>query len=692
MNSPHDPIAGLRAAAQLAHHQGRFAEAERSCRAILLQQPNDADAKHQLGVLCLQMGQIGEAVLWLKQAAESSGISAMYWNDLAVALGAAQRHEDAVEAYRRCIAIEPRALQAYGNLGRTLHGLGRDGEAVAILKEAVKRFPQSVEAHIELGVAQLALGKLDDAVESQKAAIKLDPRQPAPYNNLGLALSLQGNDEQAIAHFEKALRVKPDFAAAATNLGNALSRLGRSLEAMRYFEQALRLLPGSAAAHNNFAGALADAGRFEEAVAQYRKAIALDPGYLAAYENLGKTLEALDRQQEALAVYEHLLTLAPNSATARSGKGNTLVALGRFDAARALFEETLAETPRVASTHRALAQLKNFQDGDPQISLLEDMASNDTGLSLPEKADLHFALYKVYSDLKRYEQAFANLEQGNRARRACVLYDEAKETGHLRDLAAAFTPEIVEAKRGLGCQSDVPVFIVGMPRSGSTLMEQMLASHPAVFGAGELPDFAIAAGEGRDAKLSVDPAGLSGSDLNRLGQRYLERIRVKAPDAKRIVDKLLGNFQHAGLIHLALPNARIIHARRSPIDCCFSCYSILFASSVNFSYDLAELGRYYKAYEALMAHWRRVLPESSMLEVSYEELVGDFEAGARRIVEFCGLDWDERCLSFHETERSVRTASATQVRRPIYRNAIERWRPYECQLKPLIDVLEADID
>jgi len=269
-----------------------------------------------------------------------------------------------------------------------------------------------------------------------------------------------------------------------------------------------------------------------------------------------------------------------------------------------------------------------------------------------------------------------------------VPYDEAELHAFFARITGAFTPELFEGLRVTGHGSELPVFIVGMPRSGTTLIEQVLASHPAVFGGGELlfmQDLILGgfAGPNYPADLTSVPK----DTFAKFGGYYAVRLAALAPQASRITDKLPANFRHLGLIRLALPKARIIHVRRDPVDTCFSCYTKLFASGLNYTYDLGELGRYYKAYEALMGHWRVVLPAGAMLEVQYETLVADFEAGARRIVEFCGLDWDERCLRFYETKRAVRTMSEFQVRRPVFASSIGRWRAYEQWLSPLLDAL-----
>ena len=303
---------------------------------------------------------------------------------------------------------------------------------------------------------------------------------------------------------------------------------------------------------------------------------------------------------------------------------------------------------------------------------------------------------KAFADIGDRERSFKSLLEGAALKRKQVVYDEAAALDVLERTRDVFTPEFLREHEGAGEPSPLPIFILGMPRSGTTLVEQILASHPRVFGAGEIGDFAealrevgSAAAPGRQFPEAVSL--MSGDHLRRLGADYVARIRAAAPTAARIANKEVSNFRYVGLIHLALPNARVIHVRRDPTDTCFSCFTKLFVGNgLPYSYDLGELGRYYRAYEALMAYWRAVLPQGAMLETQYEEVVADVEGQARRLVSYCGLEWDARCLDFHRTERHVRTASLAQVRQPIYKGSVGRWRAYEAFLDPLRAELEPE--
>jgi tetratricopeptide (TPR) repeat protein len=396
----------------------------------------------------------------------------------------------------------------------------------------------------------------------------------------------------------------------------------------------------------------------------------------------------LKRYEEALASYDRTLAIRPDFAEAYHGRGTVLRTFGHIEEARHLLEKAVALAPRKAEFYGSLVESKRFVYDDPELILINALANDMESLPEGDKIHLHFTLAKVYADLGQHEKSFNHLIDGNSLKRKQIIYDETAALAQLERMRELFTAEAMRKGRGLGHPSSVPVFIIGMPRSGTTLVEQILASHPKVYGAGELNDL-----EATMASLrGLDGArpGLGGEELHRIGARYLKRIRAIAPAAERITDKMPANFRYAGLIHLALPKARIIHTRRDPIDTCLSCFSILFTHNQPFTYHLTELGRYYRAYAALMEHWREVLPLNTMLEVQYEELVDNFELLARRIVSHCSLEWNNACLEFYKTRRPVWTASAVQVRQPIYNSSVGRWRLHQGMLQPLIEALEGD--
>jgi len=503
-------------------------------------------------------------------------------------------------------------------------------------------------------------------------------------NEQGIALVRAGKLDEAAACFEQALALAPDFAQALNNLGNVRLLTGHPEEAVTSFERVLQFAPYFPPALYNLGRALAALGRHTEAVDRFQKAIARHPAYVAACNNLGYSLRALGRREEALAAFDRALEIDPDYAFAHAGRASIMEALGRIGEARASLERAAALMPSNVTFHSALSEIKTYRAGDPQLAAMETLLPGIEGR--PEATELMFALGKAYDDLEQFDRAFALFERANAARRRVVRYDEAAELDFLSRMADVYGAEALAGQGG--DPSQVPVFVVGMPRSGTSLVEQILASHPLVFGAGERTDLRGAMAAERTLALHEIPQ-FSAEARGRIGRAYVERVQALAPQAARIVDKLPENFVWAGLIHLALPHARIIHIRRDALDTCLSCYFHSFAGRLNYTYDLGELARYYRAYDALMAHWHAVLPGSALLDVRYETLVNDLEGQTKRILAFCGLDWDARCLEFHRTERDAHTASIFQVRQPLYQSAIGRWRRYEHHLSTLREILDS---
>lgn len=463
-----------------------------------------------------------------------------------------------------------------------------------------------------------------------------------------------------------------------------LCRMGRFAQAKVVYDRIMMLAPRQVEPYLNRGQIGLAEGQYEEALSWFEKARRLQPDLPPALVGAGNALLALGRPVEARTVFERLQLLDPNSAAAFHGAGEALKQLGQLVEARNALERAVALAPDHVGYHYDLAQIGRFVEHDPRLAGLERLAHKANALSEEAQCELHFSLGKARDDLGRHAEAFEHWRIANAIKRRHIDYNEAMFLGILDDLAAAFTPEVVASRRGAGDPSDVPVFVIGMPRSGTTLVEQIIASHPQAFGDGEQMYLHYLLGQDlAGAQFPAHFAGVPNEALRRMGALYVTRLRGDAPGAARIVDKLTANFMLCGLIHLILPNAKIIHVQRDPLDTCLSCFSNLFSQNIDYSYDLGELGRYYRAYEALMAHWHRVLPEGTILDVSYEVLVGDFANEARHIVAYTGLAWDEACLSFHRAKRAVHTLSAAQVRQPLYQTAAGRAAPYAPWLEPL---------
>jgi tetratricopeptide (TPR) repeat protein len=633
-----------------------------------------------------------EAIVHYRQALALAPELAEAHVNLAILLAASHRADEAIAHYRRAIALKPDLVQAHFNLANALQAAGRPAEAVASYENALRLEPDFAEAQNNLGLALEALGRHEEAKRLYEAALAVRPDFVEMHNNLGNVLRALGRHEEAIAHLSRALALAPGYAPAHNNLGNALSALRRRDEAITHYSRALAADPNLAETHSNLGILLAQREGPARAIPHYVRALALRPGFAEAYGNLANALYALRRPHEAIAYYEKAIALKPDQAEAHDGLGNALQAIGELEAAYGAFATAVRHAPRNAEFHLSLAHAKPFTPGDPRLADLEKLARDLPALDENGQIALNFALAKAYADLDRYEESFAHLRDGNALKRRTVTYDEAETLGSFERIRKVFSAALMQEKRDGGEASDVPVFVVGMPRSGTSLIEQILASHSAVHGAGQLTEFRAAV---RGLEATGSPQypegvpGMSGDDLRRLGATYLRRVRPAAPAAQRIVDRMPANFFYAGLIHLALPQARIIHARRNPVDTCLSCFSLLFTGEQPHTYDLAELGRYHAAYAMLMDHWREVLPAGVMLEVQYEDVVDDPDGQARRIIAHCGLAWEDACRSFHQTRRPASIASAAPVRHPIYRGSVGRWRTYGDLLRPLIDALDA---
>lgn len=538
-------------------------------------------------------------------------------------------------------------------------GRGASDEAIACMRKAVALRPDLAAAQANLGLLLVAVRRPAEAEAPLRAALSLMPRDAALRNALGIAQEAQQRIADAEKTYRAALEVDPRLAEAHANLGNCLRRLGHLLEAEAHFVRAIELRPQFAVAHYNLGILLQDREEFERAIAEYRLALQYRPDYIEALNNLGSCLRTEGFVEEAKATFERVLELQPLQVEA----------------------------------HCNLAQFKTYKPGDPHVGQL--LSQQHRLESMPEegRARYWFTVGKMLEDTARHDESFAAYAEGNRIKRLGTHWDEAAHLALQERIVSTFTREHLAAHAvpPAAQEGPTPVFIVGMPRSGTSLLEQVLATLPSVHGAGELtwlPETLHVDAENGPAGFPQSLAGYSSEEYLELGRRYIARIRELAPGATHVVDKLPDNFQHLGLIHLMFPGARIIHSMRDPMDSCFSCFSRLFiGNNLGYTYDLGATGRYWVTYHDLMRHWHAALPAGRILDVSYETMVSDFENQARRLVEYLGLPWDERCLGFHENRRIVRTASVAQVRKPIYRTSVARWKHYERHVGALLEIV-----
>lgn len=651
----------MNAAAQLQQaialeNRGNLAEAMAAYQRILSHEPGNIDALFLLGRAYCQQDQF----------------------------------EPGAQAFRKVIALQPGHAAAHTLLGMCLGRLGRPKNALTSFERAIEADPKNLIAMISSADTLAELGRHADAVTQFDKALAIDATNIVAWCNRGLALEALGRDSDAAESFERVLALNPNLAEVHFNLANALQRLQRYDDAVRHYQRAIAQRPNLTPAFVNLGRALVSLQRWQEAADIYAQALKHDPHSALVHDAIGFVMWNLERYQDSLASFDKALAIAPNYAATLNKKARLLFVLGRLEESRALTERAIAADPGKPVNYLMLSEMKRFAPDDPHLPSMEKLLAGIESRPVQDQIDLHFALGKAYGDIGRHEPAFRHLVKGNALMRGRISFDERAAIDSLDRIGPVFTPELLRSKSGHGNPSTQPIFIVGMPRSGTTLIEQILASHPQVYGAGERQNFkqALTKVAGAADYPDVVPA-LTPSQFDAIGSAYLTSMTTSASAAAaaRITDKLPANFVYVGLIRLALPNARIIHVRRNPIDTCLSCFATLFRSTLNFTYDLGELGRFYRAYERLMAHWRAVLPEGAMLEVQYEGVVEDIETQARRIVAHCGLEWDAACLAFHKADRPVSTASAAQVRQPLYRSSVGRWHAYRDQLQPLLEAL-----
>ena len=616
---------------------------------------------------------------------------------------AMQHHEagrlhEAEVLYRGILQEAPQHPHALHLLGVLAHQAGLHAEAIDLIGQALAVHGPHPVFHSNLATAYLGADDVVAAEAHSRHAIRLGPGLPDAHNNLGVALRRQGRLDEAESAFGEALRLAPRHVDARCNLGAVLQRQGKLPEALLLLEETLRLAPGHAQVHNDLGGVLLACGKPERAAQHLREAIRLRPAFVEARSNLGLALRDLHQTDESILCFREALRINPGHAAAHNNLGYALEMEGRIDEAAAEFREALRIDPGNSMALGCLSKLAvaggcHLSDAETQ-ALHERAARHD--LPLEDRCRLHFALAGLLDQSGDVDSAFGHYHDCNELRKQLdrhrgAIFDREAQRQFVDRLMAAFTPSYFERVEALGADSELPIFIVGMLRSGTTLAEQVLASHPQVAGAGELPDIPRLVEALPERLGAVEPypeclGVANAATLRPLAEQYLDRLRHLGGEAVRVVDKLPTNFLHLGLIATLFPRARIIHCVRDPIDTCLSCFFQNFGNPHPFALDLRHLGQYYREYQRLMAHWASVLPVP-LFELRYEELTADQEATSRRLITFCGLDWDERCLHFHDTPRVVRTASILQVRLPMYRSSVGRWKRYQRHLQPLLEEL-----
>jgi len=640
--------------------RGEFGHAEGLCRALLQKYPNDVNVLGLRGAVLIKL----------------------------------DRLEDAEESLRKTIRLAPTFAKPHEDLGLVLIRLKRPAEAANVLRTAVRLDPELELAWFNLGKALAMLGFGKEADEAYEKSFSLNPER----KKLAYAAEHQkeGRLDEAEKLYREVIRDNPDNVDALRMLGRVALSAGRSADAERLFRRALKLAP-------DFVGALTDLGRvlkeqncFEEAIEALRRVVELEPENAQAHFQLAGALAPAALTYRAIESFEKALELKPRFPGATLGLGHALKTVGRQEKAIAAYRECIRLRPDSGESYWSLANLKTYQLTEDDIVAMEKTLQKED-LTSQSRVNFLYALGKAHEDRSDFEGAWEYYRRGNETQRMLERYDPV-QTEVLHDsVIEVFSAELLRKKGAQGNPDPSPIFVIGLPRSGSTLIEQILASHSMVEGTSELPYVGrVATSLNRNRADGVNyPEAvreLATEHFQALGQQYLDLAQMHRTEGKpRFIDKMPNNFPAVGFLHLILPDAKIVDARRHPLDACLSCYRQLFAKGQTFTYDLVDIGEYFLEYERIMDHWHTVLP-GKVITLQYEEIVRNFDVEVRRLLEHCELPFEETCLRFYETERPVRTASSEQVRQPIHERSIGFYRNYENKLDELKEVLAPSLE
>jgi len=722
-----------------AHKEGKLQDAERLYRAILKSQPNHPDANHNLGVLAVAVGKPLEAIPLFKLSLEANPKIEQFWLSYADVLMTLEHFDEAkrvlVEAEQSGVSsdklnalkqqlllcvpndtnkaaegptvVEKRKKLAEKkkrkkrkaradssgaapsqdeiNLLLGYHQAGRLEEAEALATVLTQQFPKHPFGWKVLGVVFQQTGRLSESLAPKQKATELSPQDAEAHSNLGNTLQELRRLEEAEASHARAIALKPNYTEAHYNLGITLKELGRLNEAEASYRKTIELKPDYAKVHNNLGVTLKEMGRFDEAEASLRQAIALKPDFGEAHNNLGITLHELGRLDEAEENYRQAIALNSDFAEAQSNLGYTLQALGRLDEAEAVYRQAIALKPDFTEAHHNLSSVKKFSSQDEQFFQMQALY-RDPAISEENRCHLCFALAKASEDLGDCATAFQFYAEGNALRKEYLDYDKTQDEQLFKKLKGThsrITSQIRELE--FVAPEYAPIFIVGMPRSGTTLVEQIISSHRLVTGAGELSFIAQYGGP-----LAVGETTVDEKVLTTFREQYLHALQQRSEGNVIVTDKMPQNFHFLGLITAAFPEAKIIHVKRDPAAVCWANYTQYFTGdSLWYCHSLDDILHYYKLYQDLMKFWHQTLPDR-IYDLDYELLTENQEKETRKLISHVGLDWDNACLSPQKNTRSVATASNMQVRQRVYQGSSEKWKRYQPYLNGALDHFNAD--
>jgi len=655
----------------------------------------------------IQDGDLNEAKELLEHLLKSDQSQSEAWNLLGWVQSQQKDFSNAIESIGRAIAIHPTEPSLHRNLGFVYQHAADLDQAVACFERAIQLAPDDANPHNELGVALKGINQYEKAVIHLQKAVQLQPRIPLFHQNLAEVLGKLERFDEALVHYEEAIKIAPHDAGLKNGAGVMLQTAGKHEEAIERFREALGAAPNHPLYENNLASALQSIGEDDEAIMHYENILRTLPDSADTHVNIGNFHLARNDLESASHHFGCAIAIDPSHFVAHNNLGSTLLDQGHFSEAADHFQQSLQHNPEYAPAYFNLSDLalnNKFHFTDEQIHKIQLLVSQ--GDLPPDSASaMLFAVGNHFDSRENYAEAFRAYDVANNIQKQINeaqnnLFDlEARET-LTENIIQFFDQSYFDNLSVTGSDSEMPVFVVGMPRSGSTLIEQIISSHPAAVAAGELEEVGRLATKILPRRLKSEKAfpffieDVDQTTLRETAQQYLDHLQHHdsvAPhwnEIDRVVDKMWHNFFHLGVLYTLFPKARVIHSRRDAMDIGLSCFMRrLYA--VHWSWDLGDIGYFYRLYDRLMQHWRKVLP-TSIYEVDYEKLAQHPEEETRKLIDYCNLPWDDRCLEFYETPTAVRTASRIQVREPIYQSSIGRWKSYASQLAPLKDAMRAD--
>ena len=657
-----------------------FDEAEKHARRAIALNPDFPDALLNLGNAVSGHGNHKEAIQHWKKAVKINDQYFKAHNNLGFSLRVEGKSIEAEEYCRKAIELNPQYPEAWNNLGNVLYDQGKVLESEEAFRQATNFKPDYEQAHNNLALALLAQSRYAEAAAAARYATTFNPEYADAYSTLSIAEREQGNMMEAEKNARKAIDLAPDNAELHLNLVDILLTTDRLDDANQVVEKALELNPDTPSAYSKLASIKELMGDLDAALHYIEDGLEKNPDYVELLIRRAQIYHINNDLPKAELAIEAAEKIAPDHVNVMTTKSDILQSLGKMDEAEKFTRAAQQRYPNFAGFYFSLSKFKKFTKDDPDFKKMKELAKNQDRIGIHQASALNYGLFSAYQNVGQYSKAFNSLKQANDLRRKIVPYNSRIAQYQYENLKETNKKGFAKPYIGKGYKSEIPVFIVGMPRSGTTLTEQIISSHPDVYGAGELPHF---------SRMMKEYGEMTPENAKKIGKGYVDAVKELDTTGKalRITDKMPGNFSRMADIVRALPEAKIIHCRRDPIDTCLSCYKQNFARGQYWSYNLEELAAEYRRYADLMAHWRKVLPEGSFIEINYEETVADLEKQARMLIDYVGLPWDDACLSPHKNKRAVLTASKAQVIRPVYSSSVKAWKRYEKQLQPLIEGL-----